>query len=409
MRIFAAQALAMALLVPVAIAQKPSPPAPAPPPSAPPIRPANAPPTNSGPIQPTGDRVISLMGRIATNDGSPVPNNMLIERVCDGSVRQQVYASYLGNFSMQLGSRTDTFLDASGDPTSQSGATDKNPDSGVSRRELKKCDLRASASGFRYSVISLVNIDNFGSMMDVGVIVVQRAKIDGMPLSGTAYKVPDDARKAYEQGLKAEKHGKPLNARKYFEKAVEIYPKYASAWFHLGTVLQKENQRDEARTAYARATSIDTKFLPPYLSLASMSYEEGDWTEVLNFTGHILDLDPSNHPDVTDYILDLDPLNCAEAYYYNAVANYKLDKIEAAEKSGLKAEHVYLLSRFPQLHLLMAEIFARKNNYASAISEIETYLELTPHATNENQLREELANLKQLNGSVSASEKLNHE
>jgi hypothetical protein len=61
------------------------------------------------------------------------------------------------------------------------------------------------------------------------------------------------------------------------------------------------------------------------------------------------------------------------------------------------------------LHLLMAEIFARKNNYASAISEIETYLELTPHATNENQLREELANLKQLNGSVSASEKLNHE
>jgi tetratricopeptide (TPR) repeat protein len=122
-----------------------------------------------------------------------------------------------------------------------------------------------------------------------------------------------------------------------------------------------------------------------------------------------LDCDPLNHVDVTGYIVDLDPLNCAEAYFYNAVANYKLNKIGDAEKSGLKAEHdLVTLTRFPQLHLLLGEIFARKNDYASAISEVQTYLELAPHAKNAARVREQLARLKKLNGLVSTSEKPNH-
>jgi hypothetical protein len=351
-----------------------------------------------------------LLGRVATNDSTPVPNDMLVERVCNGRVRQQVYASSHGDFSMQLGSRADSFLDASTGPTSRSAVASKDSVSGIPRRELTNCDLRASASGFHYAIISLLDLDTFGSSIDVGVIVVQRAKkIEGMTLSATPYKAPKGARRAYEKGLDAERSGKLANARKYFETAVEIYPSYASAWFRLGSVLQKENEKDAARTAYTQSTTIDTKFLPPYLSLASMAYEEGNWTAVLNFTGHILDLDPLNHANFTGYIVDFDPLSCAEAYFYNAMANYKLNKMEDAERSGLKAEHVDLLTRFPQLHLLLAEIFARKNNYTTAISEIQTYLELVPHAKNADQVREQLAKLEKLNGSVPASEKPDHE
>jgi hypothetical protein len=347
-----------------------------------------------------------LRGRVATHDGSPVPNDMLVERVCNNSVRQQVYASPHGDFNMQLGSRADSFLDASGDRTSQYGVTSKDSAMGISRRELTNCELRASASGFHSSVISLVDLDTFGGSIDVGAIVVQRAaKIKGMTLSAIPYKAPKDARRAYEKGLQAEKNRKLADARKYFETAVEIYPSFANAWFQLGTVLQEENQNDAARTAYTQAATIDTKFLPPYLSLALMAYEAENWTEVLKLTGHILDLDPLNQAKVTGYILDLDPLDCAEAYFYNSVANYKLNKIEDAEKSALKAEHLDLRTRFPQLHLLLAEIFARKNNYATAISEIQTYLELAPHAKDADQAREQLAKLEKLNGSVSTSEK----
>jgi len=270
---------------------------------------------------------------------------------------------------------------------------------GISRRELTKCELRASASGFHPRVVSLLDVDPSGSSIDVGVIVVQRGKkIEGATLSAIPYKAPKDARKAYEKGVQAEKNGKLDDAHKYLETAVEIYPSSADAWFRLGTVLQKQDQMDAARKAFTQATTIDTKFLPPYLSLASMAYQTGNWTEVLTLTDHILDLDPLNHAAVSNYILDLDPVNYAGAYFYNAMANYNLNKFEDAERSALKAEHLDLQTHFPQLHLLLAEIFTRKNNYAVAIAEIQTYLALAPHARDAEQAREQLAKLEKLSG-----------
>jgi tetratricopeptide (TPR) repeat protein len=403
MHIFVGLAVVTGFLMPVALAQKP--PAPAPPPSTPPPSRAPNPPLGSvQPNQPREDLIMFLLGRVATSDGTAVPTDALVERVCNASVRQQVHVSFRGDFNMQLGSRTDTFLDASAGEPSQADQSGKNSERGIPRRELANCELRASVSGFTSSVVNLVDLNGSLSSVDVGAIVVQRrSKIEGTTLDASAYKAPKDARKAYEKGLQAEKKGELANAQKYFAKAVEIYPKFTNAWFQLGTVLQKEQQKDAARTAFTQATTIDTKFLPPYLSLASMAYEAENWTELLNFTNHILNLDPLNR--VSGYVLDLDPLNYTEAYFYNSLANFKLKKFADAEKSGLKAEQVDLRTRFPQLHLLLAEIFARKNDYPIAIAEIQTYLELTPNSKDTDQVRERLAKLEKLNGAVSPTEK----
>jgi Tetratricopeptide repeat len=345
-----------------------------------------------------------LLGRVTTSDSTAVPNDAIVERICNGAVRQQVHAALNGQFSMQLGSKNDSFLDASADPSLRSTVANQNSELGIPRQELANCELRASVSGFSSSVINLVDLSGSLSTVDVGAIVVQRRnKVKGLTLSASLYMAPKDARKAYEKGLVAQKKGELANAQKYFSKAVEIYPKYANAWYQLGTVFQKEHEKDAAQEAFTRAANIDTKFLPPYLSLALMAYEAENWTAVLDLTGHILNLDPLNH--VAGYVWDLDPLNYTEAYFYNAVANYKLKKFADAERSGLKAEQVDLPTRFPQLHLLLGEIFARKNDYAIAISEIQTYLELVPHPKDADQIRAQLANLEKLNGSVSAREK----
>jgi tetratricopeptide (TPR) repeat protein len=406
LRIFVGLALTMGLLVPAAFAQKPSAPAPPPsnPPSTAPSRPINPAPPISQPRQPQEDLVLFLIGQIATDDGSPIPHDVLVERVCNGKVRQQVHVSPRGDFSMQMGSMADSFLDASGDSQtdraspygvtgtpSQYGMPGTVSQMGIPRRELTNCDLRATVSGFRSSVVSLVQFPPTSSSINVGAIVVQRgAKIEGMTVSATTYAAPKNARKAYEKGLEAEGNGKFADARGYFEKAIEAYPRHANAWFHLGTLLQKENQKDAARTAYTQATTADSRFLPPYLSLASMAGEAENWTEVLSLTGHILDCDPLNYPD---------------AYFYNSVANYRLKKFDDAEKSGLKAERLDRRNRFPQLHLLLAEIFAQKNNYATAISEMQTYLRLAPNAKNADQVRERITRFEMLNAAASTSQK----
>src|SRR6266404_8871825 len=236
-RIFIELALAMGLLVPLGSAQKP--PAPKPPPSGPPSTPPGQPATltlsNAPPGQPTGDLVMFLRGRVATDDGTVVPRDVLVERVCNARVRQQVYATSRGDFSMELGSMTDSYLDASGDRFPQYGQSRKVPGNGIPRNELTNCELRATVAGFHSSVISLMGLTPDSSSMEVGAIVVHRAtKIKGMTLSAVPYKAPRDARRAYEKGLEAERNGRLADARQYFEKAVEIYPKYAHAWFQLG-------------------------------------------------------------------------------------------------------------------------------------------------------------------------------
>jgi tetratricopeptide (TPR) repeat protein len=292
-------------------------------------------------------------------------------------------------------------VDASGDSgtgwPSRQGVAGKDLSMGIPRNELTNCELRASVAGFQSDTVNLVDLIPTSGMIDVGAIVVQRtAVVKGATLSATPYKAPPNARKAYEKGLDAEKNGKLAEAEKYFAKAAEIYPRYASAWYQLGAVLEKENQKDPAREAYGKAIASEPRYLPPYRSLASMAFETGDWSELLRLTSYILERDPLAHTNAKEYLLDLDETNPAEIYFYNAIANFKLNQIAEAEKSALQAEHVDLPVRFPQLHLLLAEISARRKDYALAVSELRAYLELAPHAQNVDQVRAQLAKLEQL-------------
>lgn len=406
-RIFVAFALTMGLLGPVALAQKP--PAPAPPttrpPATSPTQPGNPASPTSQPGQPGTDFVMFVMGKVATNDGSNLPSNVMVERICNSRVRQQVYADPSGGFSMQLGSVTDSTLDATADGGSQSAVPGKFLQTGIPRQQLENCDLRASAFGFRSRDISLVALDSSNKTIEVGTIVVQRSsKVQGTTVDAAAYKAPKDAVTAYQKGLDAQSNGKLANARKYFEKAVDVYPAYGRAWFQLGTVLEKQKQKDAAREAYTRATTVDTRFLPPYLSLAIMASATENWTEVIRFTGFILALDPFK--DLTGYTIELDPFNYAEAYFYNALANYKVKNFAEAERNAVKAEH--LLGRSPELHLLLSDIFARRNDYPAAIAEMQTYLEIVPHASNTDQVRARMTELKKQNDSLSNGEKDDH-
>jgi len=350
-----------------------------------------------------------LMGRVSISDGSTVPHDVMIARVCGEITRQQVYVGPNGEFSMHLGSRSDSFLDASADRTQNPDTNTQYSEVGIPRRELITCELRASAPGLRSKPLDLVGLDTFGSTIDVGKIILERTtKVKGNTVDAKSLMVPKDARKAFEKGIQLEKTKKFADAQKYFEQAVQLYPKYASASFHLGFVLQKQGQDAAARAAFVQATTSDAKFLPPFLSLAEIAIDGQNWSEALRLTNHILEQDPLGRADITAAILDLDSLNSAEAYFYNAVANYKLNRLSEAEKSALKAEqYVALSTRSPQLHLLLADLFSRKNKYASAISELRTYLELDPNAENADNVQQQIAELTKLHAASSAKSSQN--
>ena len=329
-----------------------------------------------------------ISGKVITDDGSPIPRDVSVERRCNVRVVQQTHPSTNGSFSMEIGSMTPSpIFDGSGiadaDQSSArfGGASSAASSLGMgSRRELANCELQASSAGFRSSTINLTEYASSGSVIDVGTIVLQRGeKVQGTTLSAAVLAAPKDAKKAYQKGMEAEAKGKLPEAKGYFEKAVAIYPKHAEAWVRLGQLLEHENDSQGARKAYSSALSADDRFVPPYLMLASLAARSGSWNDVLNFSGRALELDPLSYPN---------------AYWYQAVANLQVDRLEAAEKSARAAERLDVRNHLPQVHLLLADILVKHENYRDAIAETQTYLKLAPNGKDVDQVKARLAELE---------------
>ncbi|HYP13110.1 MAG TPA: tetratricopeptide repeat protein, partial [Bryobacteraceae bacterium] len=204
-----------------------------------------------------------LSGKVMLDSGTPPPDPVVIERVCGGHVKPEGYTDSKGRFSFQLGQNSALMADASvgSDPSdfSRSGMDSFGRNNrGVSERDLVGCEIRASLAGFRSTVVPLAgrrSLDN----PDIGTLVLQRlAKVDGFTFSATTGMAPKDAVKAYDKGRNAVKKKKNEEAELSLRKAVEIYPKYALAWYELGTVLLQQSKVDDARNAFNEAIKADS-------------------------------------------------------------------------------------------------------------------------------------------------------
>ena len=162
---------------------------------------------------PEFQRPIFLSGKVMMDDGTPPPDPVVIQRVCNGRPRPEGYTDSKGRFSFQLGQNLSVLPDASvgrGDYTPNSTNLGINPATGVGvgsseemERVLMNCELRADLPGFRSDSVSLAGrraLDN----PEVGIIVLHRiGNVEGLTISATSLMAPKDARKAYEKGLEA--------------------------------------------------------------------------------------------------------------------------------------------------------------------------------------------------------------
>jgi tetratricopeptide (TPR) repeat protein len=342
-------------------------------------------------------RPLFLAGKVMMEDGTPPPDSVLIERVCNGQPRPEGYTDRKGRFSFELGRNTHLVADASvgsmNDPayessstmgpssTSRGGASAfGGPNSGISERDLMGCELRASLAGFRSDVVNLTGrrlLDN----PDVGTIILHRlAGVEGFTVSATSINAPKDAKKAYEKGVQALQKQKWEDGQKQLQKAVAIYPQYAAAWFDLGRVYEQQNNLEEARKAYGQAVAADEKFVKPYLQLANLAAREQKWEETAANSERVMKLNPFDFPG---------------AYFLHAVAAYNLKKLDVAEKScrdGLKADPQH---RFPKMDHVLGVILAQKQDFAGAARHMKNYLQLAPNASDAEVVKSQLAQIEQ--------------
>ncbi|MFN7934620.1 MAG: tetratricopeptide repeat protein [Bryobacteraceae bacterium] len=314
-------------------------------------------------------RPLFLSGKVVLDDGTPPPEPVVIERICNGNPRPEGYTDSKGRFSFQLGQNNQVMADASVGNNDGFGGTNQSNRSpgmgGVSERDLMGCELRASLPGYRSEIVNLSG-RRFMDNPDVGTIVLKRmANVEGLTFSATSAMAPKDAKKAYEKGRDLIKRKKLAEAQKEIEKAVQIYPKYANAWADLGMLLEAQNQTETAMKAYQSAIEADSKLVKPYVNMALISARQNPpkWQEAADLSAKALRLNPYDFP---------------QAYFYNAVANLNLKNMDEAEKSAREGVKSEAGKKIPKIHHVLGIILAQKNDISGAMPHMKNYLATLP-------------------------------
>lgn len=339
-------------------------------------------------------------------DGGPVSRQVSVVRVCGGNPIHEAHTDSSGAFSYQAGQNLAMIQEASADtammPEMQSppgptggafgaagGYTSLSPSSGsgLTPEMLMMCDIRAELPGYRSDEVPLADkVHDF--IIDVGTIVLHPiGKISGTMVSVTSLKAPKDAKKAVEKGRKAGLKEKYTEALEHFQKAVEIDPHYAEAWYFIGEAQQKLNQAPQAEESFHKAQAEDASYVPPYLALAQIAAGRADWTSLA---------------EITDKLLALDPYEYPVAYFYNSAAYYNLHREDRAERSAQRAERLDSQHKIPKINLLLAQILVQKKNYPAAADQLRTFLKYSPDGKDAEMARDQLDQLQKSSGEAQA-------
>lgn len=340
-------------------------------PTLPTINPASS---NSNVSPNNTPRPIYLSGKVVLQDGTPPPDIVRIERICGGRAVPQGYTNAKGQFEFQVDSQLGIEPDAA-DAMGRPSQTGSRPVGTVS---LAGCDLRAVLPGFLPGSINLASHSSFDNP-DVGIIVLRRsASVDGTTVSMISLNAPKDALKAYEKGREYLKKDKQEEAARSFQKAVDLYPRYATAWYQLG-LLQARANSPEAEASFTKSIEADPKFVSPYLNMTLLYEKDHRWQQALELSEKAIKLNGTDFP---------------QAHFYKAAAQYNLRDSQSAETSVRKAIEVDLHHQCPQSEKLLGVILADKGDLTGSAEHLHKYLDLAPNAFDASEVRTKLAKVE---------------
>jgi len=170
-----------------------------------------------------------------------------------------------------------------------------------------------------------------------------------------------------------------------FEKAVQMYPRYAVAWFELGRVQLRKSQFEPARRSFEQSIAADSKYANPYRGLAELDTQQKQWESLVK---------------VTDQLLALNPVSFPDAWFRNALGNYYMRNFAAAEKSARQGVKIDENHQFPKLEYLLGVILMQKHDYQEATVHIQNYLHVATQPSDIEDAQKQLAEITRLSASV---------
>lgn len=333
-----------------------------------------------------------ISGAVVMEDGSPCPEPVEILLICAGAVRQRAWSQPGGQFSLQLAdnkSPTTGEIETAGSPSggfgsfnrlgrgfSDDGSFGTGRTSRFGRINLSDCEITALLPGFN-SDVTRMGIRGVLDSPDIGEIVLRRRiGISGTTISLKSLAAPKDAVKASQKARKelGKKRPNYEKAMRELNKAVQIYPEFASAWDLLGSCHLALDDPVSALRDFEKAATADPEFLRPYLRVAEIRLQRGEFKEAASWSGQALQRNPE----------------LAAASYLHAFANYSLGRIDEAEASIRKVQDSSQAAAYPGTHYLLGLVWTSKGQLILATQEFTKFLDLNPSFEAADQIREML-------------------
>ena len=309
-----------------------------------------------------------FVGKVVVEGAKSLWDPIPIVVKCDGKTRYNTVADAKGDFDIDAKLPASEIVKTKSDLQKATAAA------------LVGCQVSAILDGFDSTSVTIAN----GTIMDdpdIGTIHLrQDERAKGSTISPTTAAAPADAIKEFEKAH-SDETGKHLDsARRHLQKAVEIYPQFAEAWYHLGK-LEETDKPQDALNAYSKAVAADPKYIPPYERIAALAALQKNWQDVVSATDHTLQLNPAGTPQI---------------WYFNAIGNYNLgnaDVAETAAKTSMSMDPSHLA---PNTEQLLAVILAAKGEYSVALDHLRHCLTYTPPGPNADLMKQQIAQLEKL-------------
>lgn len=293
---------------------------------------------------------IGFSGRVVVQDAMFPWDTIPIVVTCGGAVRYRTEADAKGNFQL-VGAKSDPMH-------SEITPEAANPHEQTASH-LIGCDAQAELAGFTSTKVHIENLTIMDNP-DIGTITIRPDKnAAGSTQSATTTTANAEAMKKFNKARAEFQSGKYDGAERDLQKAVQIDPKFADAWYQLGKLQQAGNKTPDALSSEEKAVAADPKFISPYERVAENASVEKKWPDALTATTQALKLDPAGDPRL---------------WYFDALARLNTGDGDGAETSARKSLAMDPQHTEPNTEQLLAVILAQKGELEEALKHLQNSL-----------------------------------
>lgn len=226
-----------------------------------------------------------------------------------------------------------------------------------------------------------LTVDFYGEH-ELGLRLLLRPKqsqsfvLPGATVPAWAVDIPKKAREEYDRAVEQLRKQNPKKSIEHFQKAIELYPQYATAHSGLGSAYLREGKRKEAEESYTAALKIDDSLLDASMGLG------------------LLCLEQQRLPEAERHFLNSRKLRPDDWRIHHQLGEvyFAAGLLPAAETSLRRALELH--SAAPRVHLRLINTFALQEKFSDALTLMDSFLKNFPDDSFAAQVREKREAIK---------------